>query len=138
MRLIWDTQGMMKPQYQVLETSHLPDGADDVIFAPLVHLVGESNASQYMFMVREKCVSLGQALVVRGYKHSTTRDYVYLDNSGNFYTPVKARHCPDEYAYESLPKRDGICKLIDNALAYYKEGVNLRAMQQEHFIKGEI
>lgn len=129
---------MTKPQYQVLETSHRPDGAGDVIFAPLIHLIGEANASQYMFMVRERCYSLGREVVIRGYKHSTTRDYVYLDNSGNFYTPVKARHNKDEYAYEPLDKQDGICKLIDNALAYYKEGEALKRYQQEHFIAGEI
>lgn len=127
-----------KPQYQVLETSFRPTDSVDVIFAPLVNLIGQENAEQYMFMVREKCRSLGGDIVIRGYKHSTTRDYVYLDNSGNFYAPVVARHNKDEYAYEPLDKSSGICTLINNAVAYHKEGVALEEMKRQHLINGEI
>jgi hypothetical protein len=128
----------MNTQYEISDIDYSPKQSPAFLFAPLKHLIG-GKAEEYMFMHTAQTHTLERhKVVVFSYKHSTTRNYVNVSPTGTFFKMVNSRHRVGETAFEVISKREGISSLIDNSLAYYKEGVMLENMRHQHFIKGEV
>jgi hypothetical protein len=110
--------------------------SDETIFAPLFNLIGD-RCGEYMFMGKHLLRSLAGDVVVFGYKHSTTRQTLYVTASGRFFKCLPVRD-HEKGKMEQIEQMSGIRMLIDNAVEYYKEGQIFENMKKQHLIKGEI
>jgi predicted RecB family nuclease len=121
----------MSTQYEISDINYSPDQSPAFLLAPLKRLIGDK-AEEYMFMHKAQTYTLERRkIVVFSYKHSTTRNYVNVTPTGTFFKMVNSRHRVGETAFEVISQQEGISSLIDNSIAYYKEGVMLENMRQQ-------